>query len=170
MSRFFESRYFVHHLLVHCQTSGGIDDDYVGAFHAGVADGLLGDVDGVLVALFGEDGHLYLASEGLQLADGGRAVYVASHEHDRLVLLVLQVVGQFGAKGGLTRALQTGDEDDGRVAFDVDVYGLGTHELGELLMHDFDHQLSGFDALDDVASHNLATLGCGRILLLVMQA
>ena len=135
----FKAGDFVHHLFVNSETTGGIDNDNVGAFEAGVLDGFGGDVDGVGVAFFGEDGNLDLLSQCLELADSGGAVDVAGDQHDAFVFLVFEVVCQFGGEGGFTRALETGDEDDCRSAFGVDVDGLGTHEFGEFLVDDFHH-------------------------------
>src|SRR3954463_13794396 len=48
-------------------------------------------------------------------------------------------------KGRLTRTLQACDEDDGRIAFNIEVGLLTTHELGELVMHDLgDHLARGY--------------------------
>ena len=93
-----------------------------------------------------------MLSEGLQLGDGCRAVNVAGHQHDAFVLFGFEIVGKLGGEGGFTRTLQTGNEDDGGAAFGVDFDGLGTHQLGEFLVHNLNHQLSGLDALNHVAA------------------
>ena len=161
---FFEGGDLGHHGFIDGETAGGIDDDDVDTLGLGVADGFLCDIDGVEVALFGEDGHADLAAEGLELADGGGAIDVAGDEHDVFGAFCFQMVGQFGAEGGFAGALQTCDEDDGGSAFDVDVNGVATHQFGELFVDDFDHELTWFDALDDVATQGFGFDFVGKFL------
>ena len=142
MHSFLDVGDFVHHLLVNGQTAGGIDDDDVLALRLGVLDGVLRNLHRVLVALFAIDLHLDLLAQHLQLLDSGRTIDVASHKQHLLAALAFQVRGQFGGESGLTRALQTCDEDDTRLAFQVDINSVAAHEFGQLVVHDFDHHVA----------------------------
>ena len=47
-------------------------------------------------------------------------------------LLLFEEGGQLAREGRLARTLQTGDQDDGRSAFQADVGGRAAHELRQL--------------------------------------
>ena len=146
----FDSSYLLHHLLVDGQSSGGIDDDDRVAFLPGFLDGVPGDLDRVLDAVFAVDRHADPLAEHLELFDSGGSVDVAGDEHDLAVLFGLEVVSQLGGEGGLTRTLQTGHEDDCGVAFEVYLGGLAAHEGCQFVVCDLDHELSGTNGCHDV--------------------
>ena len=84
---------FVHHLLINGQTTGGINDDHILALTLGVVDGVLRNLDRVLVAFFAIDFNLNLLAQDLQLLDSGRTIHVASHQQHLLAAFALQVGG-----------------------------------------------------------------------------
>ncbi len=102
----------VHHLLIDGQTAGGIDDDHVIVFLLGLADGVLGNLHHVLVAVLGIDIDAHRLGHDLQLLNGGRTIDVAGHQQRLLVLTLLQHLGQLAGKGGLTGTLQARHQDD----------------------------------------------------------
>ena len=76
----------------------------------------------------------------------------------------MEHIGQLGRESGLTRALQTRDENHSRLPFDVDIHRLRAHQLGQFLMHYLNHQLTGLDALDDIATQRLGLHLVGKFL------
>ena len=122
---------------------------------AGIPDGVLRDLHGVFVPLLGVDLDADLAAEDLQLVDGRRTVYVARNEQHLPALLRLDVGRELAREGRLARALETGDENDGRRPFEADVRGRAAHELGQLVAHDLGEHLPGFHGLQHVLTQRL---------------
>ena len=89
---------------------------------------------------------------------------VVGNEHHLLAFLCLQVIGEFGGKGRLTRTLQTGEKDDSRIAFEVEFGGFGAHEGSEFVVGDLDHQLPGTNSGHDVLSEGFCLNGIGELL------
>ena len=146
---------FLHHLFVHGQSSGGVDDDYVVAFGLGLLDGILRDGHGVLAVRFAVYGYADLFAQHFQLFDGGGAVDVAGCQQRVLVLLVLQHQGELAREGGLSRAVEARHEDDGRMALQVQFGRFASHEGGQLVVHDFHHQLAGLHGGEHVLPQRL---------------
>ena len=160
----FQGRYLVHHLFIHRQTTGRIDNQHIDTLQLGLLDGVLGNLHGILRPLFGVHRHANLLAESLQLTDSGRTVHVASHQHHILGALGAQHIGQLGAESGLTRTLQAGDKHHRGLPLDVDIHRLRAHQLGQLLVHNLHHQLARFDALYHIATHSLRFHLVGKLL------
>ena len=94
--------YLVHHLLIHGQTTSGVDDDHVVALGFSLADGILSDGYHILVFRFRIYRHAHLLTDHVQLLNGSRTIDVAGNQQRVLVLLGLQHVGQFSGERGLT--------------------------------------------------------------------
>ena len=155
LDRRLDGRDLLHHRLVDGQTSRRIDDHDVEGVLAGVLDGVLRDLHGVFVPLLGVDLDADLAAEDLQLVDGRRTVDVARNEQHLPALLRLDVGRELAREGRLARALETGDENDGRRPFEADVRGRAAHELGQLVAHDLGEHLSGFHGFQHVLTQRL---------------
>ena len=147
---FFDSRYLVHHLLVHSQTTGGIDDHYIVAEFLCFGNSILRFLHWVRLAFSCINFRLDLLTQHTQLLDSCRTIYVTSHQHHFLTFLRLQVVSQFRSKSGLTGTLQTGHQNNGRITFEVDFLRFTAHESRQLVMCDLHHQLSGTNRGDHV--------------------
>ena len=137
--------YLGHHLLVHCQASGGIDEHCVVAFRLGLLEGVVCYLVDVLVVVLSIDGHVYLASHHAQLLDGGRTIHVATHQQGLAVVFLLEHVGELAAERGLTRTLQTAHQDDGGLVGQFDANGFATHELSQLVVDNLHHELAWLD-------------------------
>ena len=91
----------------------------------------------------------------LQLLDGGGAVDVAGHQKGPFALL-LKVVGQLGAVGGFTGALEAAHQDDGwDLGGEVDPGVGGTHKGGHLVVYDLDDLLGRGEALQHLLPYCL---------------
>ena len=93
-----------HHLLIHSQTTSGIDDDHIIAVVLGLCDGILGYLDGILRVTIGIDGHTHLACHDFQLIDGSGTIDVASCKQRTLAFLRLQHQGKLA--GATTSGIQ----------------------------------------------------------------
>ena len=98
----FDVANLVHHLLIHGQTTSGIDDDHIVAVFLGVFDRIFGDFNRLFAAFLGINRNLNLLAQNLQLVDSGGTIHVASHQQRFLVAFLLEHVGQLGGVGGLT--------------------------------------------------------------------
>lgn len=150
-----DGRDLLHHRLVHGQTARRIDDYDVERVLTGVFDGVLGDLHRVFVPLFGVDLHSDLPAEHLQLVDGRGTVYVACHQQYLAAFLAFDECRELAREGGLTRALQTRDQDHGRVALQPDVCGRAAHQFGQLVAYDLGHHLPGLHRLEHVLPQRL---------------
>ena len=149
----------VHHLLIHGQTTGGIDDDHVVVLGLSLADSILRNGNHVLVLWLGINGHANGLSHHVQLLDSSRTINVASHQQRALVLLRLQHIGQFAGEGGLTRTLQTRHQDDARLAIQFQAHGLAAHQFGQFIVNNLHHELSRLDGREHVHAHCLLLHG-----------
>ena len=86
----------------------------------GIADGVLGNLDRILVAVLGVDGDIYLLGQHLELVDGGGTVDVASHEEGTARLLGLELTGQLARECGFAGTLQARHENHRGVARKID--------------------------------------------------
>ena len=140
----------VHQLLVHVEAAGRVDDQDVPVVTDGLIPGPGGHLDRVGLARLGVDVRLRLGPELLELLDSGGALQVAGGERDVAVILGDQL-GELRAGGGLTGALETGDQDHGRPAGGEDEVPPGaTHQRGELVVDGLDHRLTGVERLRDL--------------------
>ena len=80
------------------------------------------------------------------------------------MLARLQQVGQLAGEGGLTRTLQARHEDDGRTPFELQLYSLAAHELGQFVVHNLHHQLTGLHGGKHVHAHSLLLHGVSKCL------
>ena len=71
---------FLHHLFVHRQASGRIDDDHVVTFGLGFFHSVLCNLHGILVVRFAIYGDADLFAQHFQLFDGRRTIDVASRQ------------------------------------------------------------------------------------------
>ena len=86
----------------------------------------------------------------MELVDGRRTVDVGRDQIGLAFEFAAQLERQLGAGGGLARALQAHDHDDGRRAGQVEVSGLSAEDLDELLVDDLHDLLAGIEALEHV--------------------
>ena len=156
--------YLVHHLLVHGQSTSGIDDHHVIILLLSLADSVLGYLHHVLVLRLRIHVHAYALAHHVQLLYSSRTIHVASHQQRILVLLLLQHVGQLTAERRLTRTLQTRHQDDGWPTLQFQFHGLAAHQLGQLVVHYLHHQLTGFHGCQHVHTHCLLLHGVRKCL------
>ena len=150
-----DGRDLLHHRLVHGQASRRIDDHHVAVVLTGVPDAVFGDLHRIHVALLGVDLHADLSAQHFQLVDGRGTVNVAGHQQHLTALLAFEHRGQLAREGGLTRTLQTRDQDHGRRALQPDVRGRAAHQLSQLVAHDLGHHLPRFDGFEHVLAQRL---------------
>jgi hypothetical protein len=81
----------VHHLLIHGQSSGRIDDHIAESLCACMLNGLRSDVHRIGIAQLTEDFHTHLLSKDLELIDGRWSVYIASDQQRTLCFLPFQI-------------------------------------------------------------------------------
>ena len=124
---------------------------------------MAGNLDGVLVPLFGVHLGAGALAHHLQLVDGGGTIYVAGHQQGAHGLLAFQLLGKFGGEGGLTRALQAAHQYDGRLALEVKRGGLASHQRCHLVVHNLHHQLLGLDGVEHVLAQGLLLYGVDKV-------
>ena len=135
------------------EPAGGIQEHRVVPAVFGVGEGLLGDIHRVGLSHL-KDGDAQLSAHYLQLLDGGGTVHVTGHQQGALVHPVFQIPGQLGAVGGLTRALEAHQHDDGGAGGGEGDLGVGpAHQGGKLLIDNLDNLLGGGQALQHVGTH-----------------
>ena len=154
----------VHQLLVHGQAAGGIDDDHAVALGFRLADGVLGDLDRILLAVLGVHRHADALAQHLQLLDGGGTERVAGREEHLHAALGLDVQGQLAGERGLTGTVQTRDQHDAGIPLHVDVLRLRAHELRELVVHDLDHHLLRLHRRQHVRADGLVLHAVAEVL------
>ena len=159
----------LHQLLVHAQTTGGIDDHRVVELLLGEFDGIAGHLhrvagglarscDGLaaigLDALFGSiDGHAGAFADHLQLRHRVRTLQIGRHQQRR-VAGILEPVAELAGQRGFTGTLKAGEHDDRRrVLREVQrtIDALAEH-VGELLVDDFHHLLGGVECVGHLGS------------------
>ena len=131
----------VHQLLVHGQAAGGIDNHHAVALGFRFPDGILGDLDRILLAVLGVHRHADALAQHFQLLDGGGPERVARREEHLHAALGLDMQGQLAGERRLTGTVQTRDQHDAGIPFHVDILRLRAHEVRELVVHDLDHHL-----------------------------
>ncbi len=164
MHRFLDVGDFVHHLLINGQTTSGIDDDDILALTLSVLDGVLRNLYWILVAFLAIDFNLNLLTQHLQLLDSSRTIHVASHQQHLLAAFALQIRSQLGRERGLTRALQTRNQNNARLAFQVNIDGIATHQFGQLVVHNLNHHLARFHRSENLLAEGFFLNVIGDIL------
>jgi len=107
-----------------------------------VLQGAPGDVDGRLRGVAGEEVRADLASQGLQLLNGRRAVNVRADDDHGTPLVLLEPFRQLGDGRGLAGALQSGHENHGgRLSGQIDLFVAASHHGNQLLIDDLDERL-----------------------------
>ena len=154
----------VHQLLVHGQAAGGIDDDHAVALGLRLPDGVLRDLDRILLTVLGVHRHADALAEHFQLLDGGRAERVAGREEHLHAALGLDVQGQLAGERGLTGTVQTRDQHDAGIPLHIDVLRLRAHELRELVVHDLDHHLLRLHRRQHVRADGLVLHAVAEVL------
>ena len=101
----------LHHFGVDRQATGGVDNDDVATKALGLFETFRCREDRIL--RIGEHRHVDLTAERAELLNGCRALEVSTNHH-RVASLCLEPCGKLGRVRGLTRALQTCHQDDGR--------------------------------------------------------
>ena len=71
----------LHQRFVDGQSTGRIEDDHLSALAAGLIERVFTDLDGVLRAFVGVNGHAQLLTKDVQLVDRRRALQVSRDEH-----------------------------------------------------------------------------------------
>ena len=85
----------------------------------------------------------HLRGEGLELRDGRGTVHVGADQEHLLALLLHQPAGELADRGGLARALQSGEHHDHRtLRAQIEARARLAHEADELLVHHFDEGLA----------------------------
>ena len=159
---------FVHHLLVNGKTAGGIDDYNIVAVFLSLLDGCLGDFNGVLVAVLSINRHLDLLGKHLELFDSRRTVNVASHEQRLFSLVFLDEIGKLAGERGLTRTLQTCDEDYRGICLEIYLGFGGTHERDEFVVDELYHQLVGLQFALHLGTESLLLYLVGKFLYYIV--
>ena len=133
---------FVHHLLINRQTTGCIDDHQVITLSLCFVDSVQCNLNRILAVDFTIYRNTNLFTKHLQLLDRCRTINVASNQQRLAVLLGLEHAGQLTREGSLTRTLETRHQNDSRTAFQLEFGCFATHQLGQLVVYDLDHQLA----------------------------
>ena len=133
---------FLHHLLIHSQSTGCIDDDHIVAVGLSLLQSVVSDAEYILVIRLTINRHTHLFAYYMELLDSSRTIYVASHEQRLLTFLVLEHIGKLTAEGSLTRTLQTTHQDYSRATFQMQWSFLASHQLSELVVNQLHHQLA----------------------------
>ena len=159
-----DAAYFVHHLLVHGQTAGRIDDNHLTGVFFGVVHRMFGNFDRVFLVRLAIYLHAYLRAQGFELVDGRRPIDVASRQQHLFAFLLFEIQGQLGRVGGFTGALQTRHENDGGGNFEVEFDGLAPHEGGHLVVHQLNHHLPRRHGSKHVHAQGFFFDGVGKLL------
>ena len=142
--------YLLHQFLIDSLTTRRIDDEHVESLSLGMLDGILGNKHGVGCAFFYVNGNAHLFAQDTKLFHSCRAERVAGGKQRILSSLFLEQLCQLATHRGFTCTIQTSHKDDGRMAFQVHVGGLSTHQLGQFIVHNLDHQLLWLDGRQNV--------------------
>ena len=152
-----------HHVVVHVQAAGRVDDDHVAQVVDGVLDALPGNGHGIL-AVAAVHAHADLVAQGLQLVGGGGAVHVAGDEQRGMALL-LQAVGQLGRGRGLAGALQAHEHDDvGNAAAQHEPRIGAAQKLGQLVQHDLHDVLGRRERIEHLRCQTALLRLCDEVL------
>ena len=151
LDRVGDGRDLGHQLLVEREATGRVEDDGVPRLPARGLEALAGDVDDGGALRRAVDGQVERLAERLELVGCGRAVRVRCDE-DRPAAELDDVAGELGRGRRLARALEPDEDDDRRVALQVERPVARREELDELLVDDLHDLLTGRQALEDVGA------------------
>ena len=130
-----------HELVVDRLSAGRVEQHGVGAGGARRGDGVA-RAGGRLAVTPGVDGDAELARERLELLHGRGAVDVDRGEVGGAAALVAQVTTELGGGGGLPRAVETDQHDDGgRRAAELERRRGAAERPDELAVHELDEVL-----------------------------
>ena len=139
----FDAHQFLHQFLVYLQSASRIQNDRVNSILAGIVQCLLGQLGNVLLLAVRIHAHTQVLAQQLQLVYCGRPIHVASNKQHLLVCLVLQVLRQLGAGGGLAAAVETAQHDYGWLAFvKLKARAVLAQQCHQLVIDDFHHLLA----------------------------
>jgi hypothetical protein len=139
-----------HHLLVDAEPPRAVHDQHVGVVRARVLERAARDIDRLLADRGGEELGLRLFRQHLELLDRRRAVDVAAREEHLLPVLELQPARELAGGGGLARALESREKDDGRrLNGEVQRVVLLAHQPDQLVVDHADRRLPRREAARD---------------------
>ncbi len=140
---------FAHQLGTILQAAGGIDQNDVGVFRLGCADGIEGKTRRVGTRRAGFDGGAGPLAPDLELIDGRGTECIARHQHDAFSLGA-EFGGELADGGGLAGAVDAGHQNDERPCRHFQRLGDGDQHFLDLASeHGFD--LVGRDRLVEAA-------------------
>ena len=165
----FHSLNLLHHLLINSQATCRIDNHGVDALALGIFNCVLGNLHGVFVALLGVDLNAYLLAEDFELVDSCGTIDVTRHQKHATISLLFEEFGELARESGLTRALQTCNEDYCGVTAEGDVGCRTTHKHRQLIAHDFGQHLTRFYGCEHILTErlllNLVCEGFGNLVV-----
>ncbi len=158
-----DHRELVHQLGVDVQTTGGVEDRYVGSrflglLHRGVAEG-----DGVFRVKIGVDRQAKLLAEHLQLLDGGGTLQVGRHQQ-RLAAAGGQDLPELAAGRRLARTLQAAEHQHRDVAAEMERMIDRPHQADQLLVDDVNELLGGIERFENRFAHGLLANALHEVL------
>ena len=109
----------------------------------------------VFVTVFGIYRNANLFTYNFQLVNGGGAVDVACYKKRILMLSGFKHIGKLAAERGFTRTLQPRHQHHGGPALQFQLHGLATHQLCQLVVNDFNHQLPGLNGRKNIHAKGL---------------
>ena len=145
----------IHHLLIHGQTAGSINDYDRKTLSLGLCYSILRNLYRILDTILSINRDTGLLAHDLQLVDGCRTIDVARGQKHLHALLRLAEVRKFRGKSRLTGTLETGNQDNAGITLNINVLGTAAHELGELIMDNLDHHLLRFHGRQHILAHRL---------------
>ena len=94
-----------HHRVIDVQSSGGIDDQYIGMRTAALVQSPFHDHLGILAAVAGAMHRTDFPGEHFQLKNSGRPVNIHAYQHDPFFVGVDQPFRKLGGGRRLARSL-----------------------------------------------------------------
>ena len=129
------------HLLVDVQPARRVENERREAALGRLVARCPADIDGPLL-LLAEHGDAQVLAETSELLHGRGPVHVGRSEY-RMLSLLLEVPGELGGGGGLSRALQADQHDDrGGMRGHGQPVSRASEQLHQLVVHHLDHVLA----------------------------
>ena len=139
----------LHQAFVDLEPTRGVDDYRVEAALGREPNGIARDIDRVLIDALVVDRDAQLATETLELSDGGGAVDVGG-DQQRGPTLLAHVERELAGVGRLARTLEPDEHQDLLAALRVaERLALLAQDLDQLVVDDTDHGLGRGQALED---------------------
>ncbi len=104
----------IHQGVVDVQTTGRIHNHHISVVLARIHNGIVGNVDGVLIRCRREKIGANFARKSLKLLDSRRAIDIGRHHNHLLLFTLLKVLSQLRHRGGFTRPLQASHQHNRR--------------------------------------------------------